>query len=276
MKLTNFKKISISLAIFAIVFFSFIGAMAATSDNYALFLPVILRQEPPTPTPTSTETPTPTPTETPIPTSTLTPTPTQTASPTSLPAGVIVLSSSAFTPEYSSFLYIVGEVLNNTTTNVEWIEISATLRDSSGNVVGSDSTYSDIDTLTPGMKSPFWILASIPPAWSTYELHVSYDTTSDQPYPLEILNQTSYFDSYGGFHVTGEVRNQYAVERTFVKAFVTMYDINGKVIGTNYTYTNPDDILPGQTASFEVEVFSWKGEPDQGLLNSYSLQVIDD
>lgn len=277
MKSTNFKKISIYLIIFAIIFFSFIGAMAATSDNYALFLPIILRQEPPTPTPTPTETPTPTPTETPVPTPTFTPSPTSTASPTSLPTGVIVLSSTAFQPySGSTSLYIVGEVLNRTTTNVEWIRIYATLRDSIGNVVGSDYTYSDIDTLTPGMKSPFFLLFSNPPAWSTYELHVSYDTTSDQPYPLEILNQTSYFGSDGSFHVTGEIRNQYVEERTFIKAYVTMYDNNGNVIGTEYTYTNPEDLIPGATASFEVEVYFWKGKPDEDLLGSYSLQVVDD
>jgi hypothetical protein len=233
-----------------------------------VYLPYISREEPPTPTPTPTSAPTLTPTSTP----TSIPTPTPTTAPE-----VIVLSSSAFVPySGSDSWYIVGEVLNNTGSNVDFVRINATLRDSSGNVVGSDYSYSMIDTLSPSMISPFRVIFSDPPTWSSYDLVVTWDTTSQQPYPLEVLNSTSYFDNYDGYHVVGEVENQYSEQRTFVKAFVTLYDINGEVIGVEYSYTNPDELSPGQTASFDTEVYFWKGKPNRNEVASHLLQVYDD
>jgi hypothetical protein len=90
------------------------------------------------------------------------------------------------------------------------------------------------------------------------------------------LNSTSYFDSFDGYHVVGEIRNQYGEQRTFVEAFPTMRDANGEVIGADYSYTNPDKLDPGKTASFDTEVYFWKYKPDQGQVASHLLQVYDD
>jgi hypothetical protein len=195
-----------------------------------------------------------------------------------VPSPVVrVLSSNAFVPySGSTSWYIVGEVRNDTSANVQFVRISATLRDAGGNVVDSDYSYSMIGKLTPGMTSPFWIIFSDPPSWSTYDLQVTWDTTSQQPYAMEILNSTLYFDSYDAFHVVGEIRNQYAEQRTFVEAYVTMYDASGQVIGVDSTFTNPYDLNPGQTASFDSEVYFWKYKPDQSRMHSYRLQVYDD
>jgi len=196
---------------------------------------------------------------------------------TTVRAAVHVVSSNAFVPYAgSSSLYIVGEVHNTTSSNVQFVRINATLRDSGGNVVGSDYTYSDIYTLAPGMTSPFLVLFSDPPAWASYDLVATWSTTSRTPYPLEILNHTTRFDAYHAFHVAGEIRNQYGEQRTFVKAFVTLYDADHNVIGVDYAYTNPDDLNPGQTASFDVEVYFYKGKPDHNAIVSYRLQVYDD
>lgn len=186
------------------------------------------------------------------------------------------MSSNAFVPyEGSTSLYIVGEIQNNTSENVEFAKISTVLRDSDGNVVGSEYTYADIDILTPGMKSPFFNIFFEPLPWSSYDSSVSYRTTTDQPHPIEIINHTAYFDSYSAFHVVGEVRNQYSDTRTYVQAFVTLYDSGGEVIGTDYSYTIKDELAPGETDTFHVEVYFWMGKPDQSRVVSYDLQVID-
>lgn len=271
MKLRTLKKYTFIFIVFAIIISSFTSVLANPSFGSLLFLPLISKQEPPSPTPTST------PTDTPTPTSTQIPPLTPTLSPTALPEGVIVLSSNYYYPySGSSYLYIVGEVLNNTQRNVGWVEIYATLRDANGNVVGSDWSFSDISILMPNMKSPFLILVDVPPSWASYELDIAWERTSDRSYNLEILNYTSYFDSYNDFHVTGEIRNQYDDNMSYIKAVVTMYDISGKVIGREWNYTNPDDLVPGQTASFHVPVYSWKGYPNRSSIGSYTVQVIDD
>jgi len=193
------------------------------------------------------------------------------------PPGVVVLSSNAFVPySGSSSLYIVGEVLNNTGSNVRFVKIYGTLRNGSGNVVGSDYTYSDISILSPQMTSPFMLIFSDVQPWSTYELNVVWSTTSEYPRVLEVLNRTSYFDSLHAFHVVGEVRNQFTSTREYVEAYVTMYDSAGKVIGVGSTYTNPEHIAPGQTASFDVDCYFWKYKPSRSKVARYLLQVVDD
>ena len=246
----------------------------------SFYLPIVAKQDTPTPTltPTATSTPiatfTPVPTNTPVPTPTITPSPPP--SPTQAPV-VLVLSSQGFIPyQGSKSYYIVGEVLNNTGNNVWLIEISATLRDASGKVVGSDSSYAIIDNLTPGMKSPFRVLFFDVPTFTSYDLVVTWDTTSSQPYLLEVLNQSSRFDSSSAYHVVGEIHNQHSQKRTFVRAVVTLYNASGQVVGVDYSYTNPDELGPGQTASFDTDVSSWVGRPNRGNIASYSLQVVDD
>ncbi len=238
---------------------------AATSSTY---LPIVIKPEEPTLTPTPTQTPIQTPTRT----------PTQSPTPTAPPPVVYVVRSNAFVPyQGANDLYIVGEVRNDVfNLNVRFVQISGTLRDALGNVVDSDFTYAMIDVLTPGMKSPFLMIFLDPPPWATYELAVTWSTTTEQPYPLEILNHTSYFDSSDAYHVVGEIRNQYAEGRTFIEAYVTLYDLDGKVIGVASSFTNPYDLAPGQTASFDTYVYFWKGKPDHNQVGTFSLQVFGD
>jgi len=188
-----------------------------------------------------------------------------------------MLSSNAFVPyEGSSSLYVVGEVRNDAGTNVRFVRILVTLRNFSGSVVDCDYSYASIDILTPGMTSPFLVLMSDRPGWASYDLVATCSTTSDVPYSLELLNSTSYWDSWDDYHVAGEIKNQYADKRTYIQAFVTLYDASGEVIGVDYTYTNPYDLDPGQTASFDCDVCFWKGKPDRDKVKSHLLQVYDD
>jgi hypothetical protein len=187
---------------------------------------------------------------------------------------VKVLSSSAFRPyEGSSYWYIAGEVVNRTSSNVWLVRIDAALRDSYGGVVDSDYTYSYIDVLEPGMTSPFLVMLFDPPPWATYELSTSWHTTSLHPRALQVLNSTTYFDMFDAYHVAGETRNQYGDQQTWVTAYVTLYDASGTVIGTDFSLTNPDDPNPGQTASFDTEVYFWKYQPDRTKVASHKLQV---
>jgi len=190
------------------------------------------------------------------------------------PTGVIVLSSNPLPLSFTGTLRIVGEVLNNTASNVS-INIYGTLRDTNGNVVDSAATSSYIDVVSPGMKSPFCIEFFDPPSWATYELVVTWSVEAySQLYSLELLNHMSYFDSNNDYHVVGEIRNQYSVNRTSIMAYVTLYGSSGEVIGVEYSFTNPPDLAPGQTASFDTEVWNWLGKPDRNQVASISLQVI--
>lgn len=196
-----------------------------------------------------------------------------TASPT--PSNkVVVVSSNAFVPyEGARSLYIVGEVRNETKSIAQLVKITAYLRDSSGQLVRGASAYSYISTLSPDMVSPFLITFSTPPAWSTYELIVTWDTTDRAPKALEIYNTESYFDSSDAFHVRGFVRNQYSELRMLVRIYLTMYDENDQVIGVDSVYTSPTFLKPGQEVLFDIDARYWKYKPDRDKVARYSVQA---
>jgi hypothetical protein len=76
--------------------------------------------------------------------------------------GLKIVSSNGFKDnnEFSPSYHIVGEVQNNGSDKAEFVQVSATLYDSSNQVIGTESTYTNPSTIDPGAKAPFEILVS--------------------------------------------------------------------------------------------------------------------
>lgn len=289
------RKTALATIASILLYLGVVSAQATCLPQRCLYLPVIV-QAGDTSTPTVQVMPTPqitlTPTVLQTVTSTTTaqstattqatattrPTLTQTSTSTTNPnMKVMLLSSNAFVPYTgSNDLYIVGEVQNNTSSNVQFVKVNVVLRDANGSIVDGEYSYSDIDKLKLGMVSPFLVIFSNPPTWLSYEVTLTWSTTTEEPYPLEITNPETYFDSYNAYHIRGSVKNQYSVQRTFVQLFLTLYDPSNQVIGVATTYLNPSTLEPGQEVSFDVEAFFWKYKPDKTKITRYTLQVYDD
>ena len=57
----------------------------------------------------------------------------------------------------------------------------------------------------------------------------------------------------GGYNdIIGQVKNIVSDTVEFVKIGLTVYDENGDVIGTDFTYSSPDTLKPSQKASFDL------------------------
>ena len=74
----------------------------------------------------------------------------------------------------------------------------------------------------------------------------------NKSYSIKILSHNSYTDVLGFLHVVGEIQNDTPSSVQFVKVTGTFYDSNNQVVGTDFTYTNPNDIGSGQKAPFEL------------------------
>ena len=107
-----------------------------------------------------------------------------------------------------------------------------------------------------------------------------------QPYPFQpdqqqqpnnnyalprILSQSAYIDSIGTVHIVGEVINQSPVTAKFVQITVTFCDANNRVVGTDFTFTQPSDLAPGQRAPFDIAVLS--GGIPMAQVRNYALSV---
>jgi hypothetical protein len=62
----------------------------------------------------------------------------------------------------------------------------------------------------------------------------------------------SFIDSIGSLHVVGEVQNNTPNPANFVKVTGTFYSKGNEVVATDFTYTSPRDIAPGDKAPFEI------------------------
>jgi hypothetical protein len=99
-----------------------------------------------------------------------------------------------------------------------------------------------------------------------------------QPFPQQpagtlprILSQNSYTDSNGDLHIVGEVINETYQPVRYVRITATFYDANNRVIGTDYTFTTPSTLQPGQRAPFDLTVS--EGSVPTYLMAHYALSV---
>lgn len=178
------------------------------------------------------------------------------ASPVSWPAsfgshlntnsGVGIVSNSSWT-DGAGYVHIVGEVVNNTSQNQQFVEVDATYYDASSNVIGTDFTFTELDVLTPGEKSPFVFLVS-PTSYPSYNHYTlgpvtgsATATAASQLFTTTVTSDT--FDAYGYEYIAGTVLNRNTATADFVEPIFTFYN-GGTVVDGDFTYVNT-----GSTAS---------------------------
>jgi hypothetical protein len=208
------------------------------------YLPFVSKQEPPTPTPTS------------------------------VPPGVHVLSNHSYYVTSWGSLHFVGEVYNNTSNHLEYVRIAANLFNSRGGFVGTDYTYTALDTLPAGDRACFDLLFYEPPDdWAYYQFESPTYYTTDRGLPnLTILNDSGSYQYDGDYEIIGMVRNDHGRRVEYVQPVGTLYNAVGTVVGCEYTYVNSTHLDPGQTSSFKMTFYG----RDYADVASYRLQADGD
>jgi hypothetical protein len=176
--------------------------------------------------------------------------------------GISILSSSQINNSFGS-VYIVGEVRNDLSDLVEFVQIVGTFYDSAGVLIDTDYTYTDLDYLRPGEKSPFTLIISdesVAQRIDSYTLSVNWDPVFADSSAvaaaavLTIEQGEQRINQYGWYEIVGQVVNGGSEATEFVKVVATFYDETGRVIDTDYTYTDPSDLASGQSAPFEIRL----------------------
>lgn len=174
------------------------------------------------------------------------------------PYGVNVLSSSMFTSSIGT-VHVVGEVVNDTRLPVEFVRIMADFYDASATLVATGFTYSRLDTLDPGERSPFEVISFSAAGATSHRLRTAYRPTltpANHYFTVAVSNETP--GPLGTLNLVGTITNRNLTAADFVRVEATFYDAAGVVVGTASTYVNTDDratLGPGETASFEIIVF---------------------
>jgi hypothetical protein len=189
-----------------------------------------------------------------------------------LPPDRLPLDIVSYDLDIYDYISIVGEVRNNTGGWVRDVDVSATLYDPSGAIIGADVGTTLIYLVGPGEVAPFLLIieGDASQGISRTDLRVSGSPTSERrTTDLEVVEESAYLDSYtGDYHVMGQVRNNGVSTYTMVEVVATFYDSSGKVVayGTGGLYI---DIPPNEAASFDVIVVDEEAES----IARYDLKV---
>ena len=115
-------------------------------------------------------------------------------------------------------------------------------------IIGNASLY-DADLVT--------VVASPPEAsGSTQNTAESTPPENTKSEALNVLSTNSFIDSISYLHVVGEVENNTPNVAKFVKVTGTFYNKGNEVVATDFTFTSPQDIAPGDKAPFEIVLTS--------------------
>lgn len=192
-----------------------------------------------------------------------------------------VLRGSAIPGPTAPFCYLLGlGVITNTPTTFNTLNTAVC---PPGYVRTSTFQCTPISNLlTPGILLSTLNTANCPPSYvqtSAFQCTPIYNVInpgtllpSNNYYsPPRILSHSAYTDNIGTLHIVGEVINQSPFTAKFVKIIATLYNTYNQVIGTQFSYTQPSDLAPGQRAPFDILVLS--GGIPLNQMRTYTLSV---
>lgn len=214
------------------------------------YVPQLARDEPVPATSTPPTITIPTPTASPRPTST--PPPAATPS----PSGVYAKGGTLYTSQYTGTIHVVGLVINGLGVDIGFVEVTANFYGSSGQLLATDYTFTEVSVVPAGGSSPYHILLfNPPPGIASISVAVTdYDTTPYRPAVagLQLTVSNIYRSSIGTVHVQGTVKNQSGRTYDYVRPIGAFLDPSGNVIRTDFTFSSPDNLAPGQQATFDM------------------------
>ena len=186
--------------------------------------------------------------------------------------GVAVVSSSQWGPDSSGYEHIVGEVQNTGTATETLIEINLDFYNSSGVVIGSDYTFTTVDPLAPGEKSPFEDIFTPPSGYASYSITSvtpsASSTAANRNFGTAITS--TYTDSLGYRNIAGTITNWNTTTADSVEAVFTFYNSSGVAVAQNYAFVSSTsaDIGAQQNSTFDESL-----SPDEPAYTSYAIIV---
>jgi hypothetical protein len=132
---------------------------------------------------------------------------------------------------------------------------SATVSFYDGERLTETAACSSIDPfVAPGKKTPCFFVTFKGEAYGRYA--VAWQFSPPQSIPALVVSDAHLLDVEGlrPFAVEGKITNKGATKARSVAAIVSLYDLEGKIVGAEQAATEPAEVDPGQTATFSVKV----------------------
>jgi hypothetical protein len=117
----------------------------------------------------------------------------------------------------------------------------------------------------------FLVFSAIVLTTSSIILQYGYSqtTTSASAGGISVLSSSSFRDDTGAYHILGEVKNNSPTDSmNYVRIVATLYDKTGKVVGTDFTYSDVDVLRPAEKSPFKIILIDLR---QSQKVNSYKL-----
>jgi hypothetical protein len=161
----------------------------------------------------------------------------------------------------SGISLIVGEVRNDSPEKIGWVQVSANLYDSVGQLIHLAEGPVQLGELRPGEKGPFGIYINddaVSESIANYTLSAGLDSDflQDKPAALKVVvDKHGMVESEIGlplYQVTGNVTNTGNLPAESVYVIASFYDAAGNFVDFDATATSPSTIPAGQSADFTI------------------------
>lgn len=167
-------------------------------------------------------------------------------------------------------LHIVGEIINNLEVPLNQINVYVTLLDEDGNLIATRETSSLVNTIMPGMKSPFDLVLTDNEVKKTksYSFELDYKVSPPKNQAIDITESKLSRDNYNNLIITGTVTNRGDITANTVAVIVTLYDNEGNVAAVSRVHPEPDYLRANDYVFFVVSI------PDKiqtNGINDYTL-----
>lgn len=150
-----------------------------------------------------------------------------------------------------NYLYIYGEVQNQSNYPVDEVKVVVVMRDDNGDIVDMDYRYSLLGTIPANGKSPFSIGFASWKGVTSYNISVESERGEPDRQDLVIRIHNSIVDG-SSLRIAGEVANTGTTPAQSAKVIFTLYNNSGRVVGSDYAYKTLGAIPPGGTAAFST------------------------
>lgn len=173
----------------------------------------------------------------------------------------ITIVSHSLIDEGSSTALIIGEVRNDSPGKIGWVQVSANLYDSAGQLIHLAEGPVQLSELRSGEKGPFGIYindAAVSESIASYTLSAELESgfLRDKTEALMVVvNKHGMVNSPIGlplYKVTGNVTNIGNLPAQSVYAIASFYDTEGNFVDFDTTVTSPSTIPAGQSADFTI------------------------
>lgn len=165
-----------------------------------------------------------------------------------------IASATGYTGD--TFIYIVGEIVNEGNIAAEQSPVIARFYDSNGVVVDEVWANTLVTRTRPGERAPFAIFVDNPaPTIESYELVQAGAGINDVDRypPLRIVSQQLRYVTENGAQyaqVYGSVRNDQATALEDVRVALTFYDAAGTVVDVALAQPSAGALAPGASVAF--------------------------